>query len=186
MGKKGKKGKGKPVALIPRKPSAAPITMPETPWDQGATGPANRIGLVDQERGEVDLATGKVINPNRVFGKVRMPIFMRYLRQGRITPEHAAAAQRLYAAYAGHPTRDPLAAITDRVDGGGNDDPNVTLLDRRREFHQLKAMVPAHCWPVVEHVVLNDLPIRGMVGAGVPEVEATLFGRLTMGLEALK
>jgi len=177
--------KKKPLAKIPRKASSAPISLPDTPWDQGAEGPANRIGLVDQERGEVDLATGEVINPNRVFGKVRMPIFMRYQRQGRITEEHAAAAQRLYAAYVGHPTRDPLAAIGERVDFGEATDPNVLAVDRRREFHAMWRKVPAPCKPVIEHVVLNDRPIRAMAGASKLEVAAVFLARLVEGLEAV-
>lgn len=182
----GKKGKGKSPAKIPRKPSVAPITMPEVPWDQGAAGPANQVGLVIEERGEVDLTTGKRINPNRVFGKRRMPVFMRMFKQGRIDASHAAAAERLYAAWAGHPTRDPLAAFGDRVDGGGCDDANVTRIDRQREFFQLKAMVPAKCWPVVEHVVVNDLPIRAMAGCSHAEAFAAQLGRLTRGLEAIR
>lgn len=178
--------KRKPKAKIPRKASAAPITMPEVPWDMGATGPANQVGLVTEERGEVDLATGERINPNRVFGKVRMPMFMRMLRQGRIDASHAAAAERLYAAWAGHPTRDPLAAFGNRVDGGGCDDANVTRIDRQREFFQLKAMVPAKCWPVVEHVVIEDKSIRSMAGCSHAEAFAVQLGRLTMGLEAIR
>lgn len=160
-------------------------TIPAMPWDQGADGPANRIGLIDQERGHIDLATGRVINPNRVFGKVRMPICQRYARQGRITEAHAAAAARLYAAYAGYPDKDPLARITDRVDGGGDADPNVTLLDRRREFYAMWQAVPQPCKPVLEHVVLNDLPISELAGARQPEVAAEFLARLVRGLEAL-
>jgi hypothetical protein len=171
---------------IPRKARNVPVTVRSAPWDMGATGPANQIGLVDQERGEVDLATGKVINPNRVFGKVRMPVFMRMMKQNRITPEHAASAQRLYAAWAGHPTRDPIAAISDRVDRSGTTDPNVIMVDRRREFRTLWAMVPDDCKPVVEHVILDDLPIRAMRGASRPESAAEYLGRLTRGLEGVK
>lgn len=178
--------KKKPFAKIPRKASAAPITMPDVPWDQGASGPANQVGLVIEERGEVDLTTGKRINPNRVFGKRRMPVFMRMLRQGRIDANHAAAAERLYAAWAGHPTRDPLAALGNHVDGGGCDDANVTRIDRQREFFHLKAMIPAQCWPVVEHVVIEDKPIRSMVGCSDPEAWAHQLGRLTRGLEAIR
>lgn len=180
------KARKRKQSRIPRKSSSAPITMAATPWDQGADGPANRIGLVDQERGEVDLATGKVINPNRVFGKRRMPMVERMHRQGRLTREHVAAAQRLYAAYAGQPSRDPLAAILDRVDGGGCDDPNVAQIDGKREFFDLKAMVPAKCWPVVEHVVIEDRPIRDMVGGTNPETFAEHLARLAMGLETIR
>jgi hypothetical protein len=166
------------------KHNPAKINLAPAPWDQGADGPANREGLVDQERGETDLATGKIINPNKVFGKVRMPLFKRYAQQGRITADHAETAHRIYAAYAGHPNRDPLAAITDRVDGGGTEDPNVTLIDTRRAFYAIWDRIPPRYRPVVEHVVLNDLPIGAMSGGTKPEVAAHLFGQLTAGLEA--
>lgn len=168
-----------------RKPKAKPVTTTPVPWDQGASGPANQDGLVVEERGEIELATGRRINPNGVLGKRRMPIFMRMLRQRQIDASHAAAAERLYAAWAGHPTRDPLAALGNRVDGGGCDDANVNRIDRQREFFLLKAMIPAKCWPVVEHVVVNDLPIRDMTGCTNPEAYAAQLGRLTAGLEAI-
>ena len=169
------KGKGAKVPTI--KPS---------PWDQGASGPANQIGLKREERGEVDMATGRIINPNRVFGKRRMPMVERMHRQGRLTTDHVAAAQRLYAAYTGYPTRDPLAAMGTRVDGGGCDDANVTMIDRKREFFSLKAMIPAPCWPVVEHVVVNDLAIRVMAGCSHAEAFAEQLARLARGLEAMR
>ncbi|HOZ32918.1 MAG TPA: hypothetical protein PLM52_08555, partial [Tabrizicola sp.] len=161
-------------------------TLAIAPWDQGASGPANQDGLVVEERGDVDLTTGQRINPNRIFGKRRMPIFMRMLRQGRITASHAAAAERLYSAWAGHPTRDPLGALGNRVDGGSCDDANVTRLDKQREFFTLKAMIPAKCWPVVEHVVIEDKPIRGMTGGSNPEIFAAYLARLAMGLDAVR
>lgn len=173
----------KPIPKTPRR-NYTKVTMPATPWDQGADGPANREGLIDQERGETDLETGKIINPNRVFGKVRMPLFRRYAQQGRITADHAEIAHRIYAAYVGHPNRDPLAAITDRVDGGGTEDPNVTLLDARRAFYAMWERIPQRYRPVVEHVVLYDLPIGAIAGGSKPEVAAQLFGQLTAGLEA--
>lgn len=171
---------------IPRKPSAAPVTTAVAPWDQGAGGPANQKGLVIEERGDVDLATGKRINPNRVFGKRRMTIVERMQRQGRLTKAHVAAAQRLYAAHEGHPDRDPLARIGDRVDGGGCDDANVARIDRQREFFILKAMIPPQCWPVVEHVVIEDRPIRAMAGCTHAEAFAAQLARLATGLEAVK
>ena len=169
-----------------RRKTSSPVTVAAVPWDQGAAGPANQIGLVNQERGDVDLATGRRINPNRVFGKVRMPMCMRYERQGRLTEAHVATAQRIYAAWAGYPSKDPIAAIGERVDGGGDCDPNVTGIDKRREFYVLKAMIPARCWPVIEHVVLNDLAIRSMCGGSNPEIFAAHLARLVAGLEAVK
>lgn len=179
------KHKGKLIAKIPRKGNGLPITLAATPWDQGADGLANRVGLVRQERGEVDLATGRIINPNRVFGKVRMPVYQRYHRQKRITAEHAAAAQRLYAAWAGYATRDPLAALSAHVDGGGDDDPNVAMIDRRREFYALWANVPKACRHVLEQVVLRDTPISALPGGSRPEQAAEMMARLAEGLDAM-
>lgn len=161
-------------------------TLTVAPWDQGASGPANQRGLVIEERGEVDLTTGRRINPNRVFGKRRMPIFMRMMRQGRVTASQAAAAERLYSAWAGNPDKDPLARIGDRVDGGRCDDANANRIDRQREYFVLKAMIPEQCWPVVEHVVIEDRPIRCIVGCTNSEAFASHLGRLTMGLEAIR
>lgn len=170
----------------PRKAKAvAPLpTMPA--WDMGASGPANQDGLVNQERGTVDITTGKRINPNAIWGRVREPWVTRYARQGKISAEHLATALRLYAAYAGHPARDPIAALTIRVDGGGDHDPQVAAVDRRREFRLMWAVVPVSSRPVIEHVVLNDLPVRKMAGCSNGEREAVFFGRLTAGLEAVR
>ena len=44
---------------------------PSTTWDKGADGPANRIGLVIEDRGDTDPTTGKKINPNGVKGARR-------------------------------------------------------------------------------------------------------------------
>lgn len=176
----------KRVRRIPRKPRNTVVTIREVPWDMGATGPANQHRLEDQDRGVQNLETGHVVNPNGVRGKVRLPWYMRYHRKGILSRDHATAAHRLYAAYAGHPTRDPLAAMQDRVDGGGDSDPNVTAVDKRRAFRALWAMVPLSSRPVIEHVILNDRPIRAMAGASNPERAAMHLGRLARGLEALR
>jgi hypothetical protein len=72
------------------------------------------------------------------------------------------------------------------VDGGGDSDPNVTGIDKRREFYVLKAMIPARSWPVVEHVVLNDLAIRDMMGCSHAEAFDAQLARLAAGLDAVK
>ena len=175
----------KAIRKRPRKSKAvAPLpTMPN--WDMGASGPANQDGLVEQERGALDIPTGKIINPNAVWGRVRVPWVTRYAKQGKISQEHLAAALLLYAAFAGHPDKDPLARIGDRVDGGGRSDPNVRRVDQRREYHLMWAKVPRSSRPTVEHVVLNDLPMRGMAGCSNGDREAVYFKRLAIGLEAV-
>jgi hypothetical protein len=170
---------------IPRKARNVPVTVRSVPWDMGASGPANQIGLIDQERGEVDLATGKVINPNRVFGKARMPVWQRYVIQGRLTRAHAAAAERLYEAWLGISGKDPLAALSDKVQGSSGSDPNVLAFDRKREFYRLKASIPTECWPVMEAVILRqDIDLEGPFGK-IMHKQIDAYARLRVGLDAV-
>ena len=41
------------------------VAMPTT-WDHGATGPANRVGLVTEPAVDADPVTGKIVNPNGI------------------------------------------------------------------------------------------------------------------------
>lgn len=78
---------------------ASNVTLAATPWDHGATGQANRIGLVREERGEVDPKTGKVTNPNGVTGVRRVDILEVYWKRGVITDRGYAAGQLLRQAW---------------------------------------------------------------------------------------
>lgn len=179
----------KPVKAIRKQPRKAKFVkpLPTLPsWDMGAAGIANQDRLVDQERGTIDVTTGKRINPNAIWGRVREPWVTRYAKQGKISNDHLTIALRIYAAHAGHPARDPIAAISDRVQGGGNHDAQVAAIDRRREFRMMWAQVPLSSRPVIEHVVLNDLPIRKMAGCSNGEREAVYFAMLTAGLDKAK
>ena len=161
------------------------VTVPATPWDQGADGPANRDGLIDQERGEIDLATGKVINPNRVFGKKRMDAWQRYEIQGRLTRSHVAAAERLYESWLGISSKDPLAAMAEKVNGTSGSDPNVIAFDQKREFHRLKAVIPPECWTVVEMTILQqNIDLEGEFGK-IMHRQIDAYAKLRVGLNAI-
>jgi hypothetical protein len=140
-----------------------PATLAVAPWDLGATGPANRAGMVEEERPHIDLATGRKINPNGIRGRRRRPWVETYFSQGKIDAGQYATAIRLHAAYHGHPERDPIAAIGEPRSTGGTD-PQVAALDRRREFYLMWARVPRSSRPVIEHCVLWDGPVRSMSG----------------------
>lgn len=157
-----------------------------TSWDEGAQGPANRLRLVHEAATDFDPQTGKdTPNPNGIKRFRREAWVDRYHRKGKLTQAQAAAASHLYAAYVGLPNRDPLAAISDRVDGRSDDDPLAQTIDKRKAFYQLWRKVPEKARPFVEHVVLNDLPIRSMNGCINGHSESRYMTRLCEGLDAI-
>ena len=175
----------RPIKRKPRKASAAPITL-YTPGDRGATGPANRERLVEEERGDLDPDTGKVINPNRYRGNRRHPWVERYAKQGRLSKDQLAAAIRLFSAYEGFPARDPIAALSGAVDRSAwVDDPLAVKVDQRRWFYQMWAAVPQSSRPIVEHVVLKDMAVRSMAGCVDGHSAQLHIERLKAGLDAI-
>lgn len=168
----------------PRKASAAPITL--APGDRGATGPANLERLVEEERGTNDEETGKLLNPNGYKGNRRQPWFERYAAKGKLTHQQHAAAARLFAAYEGFPARDPLAALGESVDRSlWGSDPMAAKVDQKREFYRMWSDIPLSSRPVVEHVVLNDRPLRAMAGCNNSFSEERQMQRLCAGLDAI-
>jgi len=164
----------------------APVTLANpTAWDQGATGSANRDRLRVEPATDFDPATGRETpNPNGVKRVRRETWVARYLRKGKLTTAQAAAAENLYAAYAGHPARDPLAAFSAKVDGKGDDDPQVSALDRKRHFFAMWKKVPPGARPFLEHVVLGDRSIRTMNGCN-GRSEPIYMEHLRQGLDAI-
>ena len=143
------RGKVKPVSLAP---------MPSG-WDEGAKGPANQDGLRTEPATDFDPETGKETpNPNGVMRRRRDDWIARYYRAGHLTKEQAAAGAKLRMAAEGMRERDTLEALrVDRRSGGS--DPEAARVDARRYFRELWARVPRASRPVVERVVIDDLPI---------------------------
>ena len=169
----------------PRKASAAPITL-ASPGDRGATGAANLERMVEEERGVNDEETGKLLNPNGYKGNRRQPWFERYASKGKLSHQQHAAAARLFAAYEGFPARDPLAALGESVDKSlWGSDPMAAKVDQKREFYRMWASVPLSSRPVIEHVVLNDRPLRAMAGCNNSHSEERHMQRLCAGLDAI-
>jgi hypothetical protein len=172
---KGKKSK-KPVTL-----SAMP-----TSWDGGATGVANRDRLREEPATEFDPSTGKETpNPNGVRRNSRETWIDKYARKGKLTKQQQAAASNLYAAWAGMPNKDPLAAFLAKVDGKGSDDPLASTIDKRRAFYIMWRQIPIGSRPFIRHVVIEDMSIRSMNGCRDGHTETRYMERLCAGLDAI-
>jgi len=164
------------------------VTLPSMPtsWDAGATGAANRDRLREEAATEFDPATGKETpNPNGVRRNRRETWVDRYARKGKLSKAQQAAAANLYAAWAGLPNRDPLAAMSDKVDGRGDVDLLASTIDKRRAFYRMWRQIPLGSRPYVQHVVLDDLSIRSMNGCANGVAESRYMERLQEGLDAI-
>lgn len=73
------------------------VTLPQ--WDHGAMGQANRIGLVVEERADVDPETGKRVNPNGVTGARRVDMLEVYHKRGVISARGYMAGLHLRQAW---------------------------------------------------------------------------------------
>jgi hypothetical protein len=169
--------------VMARKPRRANITIRRTPWDFGASGPANQDGLIIEPRGDLDPETGRVTNPNTRLGARRETWVDRYLRVGKLTVAQASMARWLRDAAEGRGSQDPLQALRiDRQAGGS--DPAAAAFDARRAFHRMWALLPAWARPVIERVVLEDRPLRSLCQSG--QQEARHLDRLQRGLDELR
>ncbi len=174
-----------PIKQKRRKKGVSLSTMP-TSWDGGAMGQANRDRLREEPATEFDPQTGKETpNPNGIKRNRRETWVDRYARKGKLSKAQAAAAANLYAAWAGLPNRDPLAALSDKVDGRGDVDLLASTIDKRRAFYRMWRDVPDKAKPFVQHVVLDDLSIRSMNGCRDGHTELRYMARLQEGLDAI-
>ena len=137
------------------KPKAAVSLAPAPAWDMGATGPANRVGLVVEPRGEIDPATGKQVNPNGVKGARRVDMLEVWMRRGKITAAGFAAAQRLRQAFE-DTERAPGWPDNDRVQSSPKPDHAVTIqIDRLSRFHAIARHVTTADRAVIAACVLR-------------------------------
>jgi len=156
-----------------------------TSWDAGASGPANQDRLRMEPATDFDPETGREQpNPNGVKRHRRETWVDKYARKGKLTPAQQAAAQNLYAAWAGYPSKDPIAALSGKVDSSGND-PMVKMIDGKRAFFAMWAQVPDGSKPFLRHVVIEDLSIRSIAGCKGSRAEERYMMRLREGLDAI-
>ena len=162
-----------------------PVTPPPAPWDHGANGPANRHGLIVEPATEADPVTGKdVPNPNGVTRARRRPLVDTYLLQGKLTIAQANIARELRNAAEGARNADPLAALRGQIDRDSRaPDPQAAAFDARRKFHRMWRHVPNCAKPVIEAVVIEDMPITRFAKGSSAERE---MKRLAQGLDDLR
>lgn len=140
------------------------VTPHDSPWDHGADGPANRAGLVVEERGELDPATGKMVNPNRVTGTRRLTWLERYAAKGWVSPEGLSAGLRLHEAWERISIGTSAPWLRERVDATPRPDHAVTVqIDRREAYHRIWRGVPPGDRHVLHWVCCENRALGGML-----------------------
>lgn len=159
------------------------VTLAATPWDHGATGAANRVGLVVEERGEVDAATGKVTNPNGVTGVRRVDLLDFWHGRGSISTGGMNAAKILRAAYERTLCGPPALPDNDRVQSSPKPDHAIDIqIDRLSGFERIMRLVADEDREIVTVCVL-DGGHPGRVYGGPRNTEA--FAHLRSALDRL-
>lgn len=132
------------------------VTLVIPPWDHGATGQANRIGLVVEERGEVNPATGKVTNPNRVTGVRRVDLLAFWWGRGTISTGGYNAAVALRNAYDDTLRGPPALPENDRVQSSPKPDQSIDIrITRISRFSTLMRRVADEDREIVSACVLD-------------------------------
>ena len=132
------------------------VVLAAMPWDHGAMGAANRVGLVVEERGEVDPATGKVTNPNKVTGVRRVDLLDFWHGRGSITTGGMNAAKVLRAAYEQTMRAPPALPDNDRVQSSPKPDHAIDIqVERISRFAKLMRLVADDDREIVTVCVLD-------------------------------
>lgn len=113
-------------------------------WDQGATGPANRAGLVTEGRGVTDPETGSVINPNGVKGARRVDMLETYHRRGWISDRGYTAGEALRDAWAENQKGQGNDWSMERVDSTPKPDAHIAIqIERVAKLVSVSRLVTA-------------------------------------------
>ena len=158
------------------------VSLVVAPWDTGASGAANRVGMIVEDVGDVDPETGEVINPNKIRRVRRLSVAAMYLRAGHLTDRQAAAADVLLKAWE-QKDRRPPAINEAKVDASPKaDDRTVMVLERAMRYVAVARLVAQSWEPYVMHVARDDRHISSMPGyrKGGPYMD-----RLRKGLDDL-
>jgi hypothetical protein len=137
--------------------SSAPISLVALPWDMGANGQANRIGLHEEDATELDPATGKPIpNPNGVKRMRRVDMLEVWHRKGVITTAGYNAAVSLRNAFEAT-QKAPGWPDNDRVQSSPKPDHAVAIMiDRVSAYHAINKLVHPGDAAIVDMCVIQD------------------------------
>ena len=138
------------------------VSIP-SPWDHGATGAANRIGLVIEERGEVDPKTGRIINPNRVTGARRYDMLKIYAKRGWITDRGLTAGEAIRSAWLGTEKARGTDWTRERVDSSPKPDAAIAIqIDRMSALLRISKLVPPEDQAIIDCVCCHGAPIASL------------------------
>ena len=132
------------------------VTLAPNPWDMGADGPANRIGLIEEAATEIDPETGKEQpNPNNVKRARRVDMLEVWHRRGWITTAGFNAAEKLRDAFEAT-QRAPGWPDNDRVQSSPKPDHAVTIqIDRLSKYHVIARLILAADMQIIAACVLD-------------------------------
>lgn len=124
--------------------SKASVSLAPAPWDHGAAGAANRIGLVIEDRGDMDPKSGKVVNPNRVTGARRVDMLEIYHKRGWITTRGYGAGELLRVAWLRTDMGTCAPWLRERVDSSPKPDEAVAVqISRLSALVRIGRLIPA-------------------------------------------
>lgn len=140
------------------KPASA-VSLSPPRWDQGATGPANRIGLVTEERGALDPDKGRV-NPNGVKGARRVDMLEIYHARGWISDRGYTAGETLRDAWAGTQRGKGMDYTAERVDSTPKPDASIDIqIDRVSRLVSLSKRIHPDDHDIIYTVAYEQRPI---------------------------
>lgn len=126
-------------------------------WDEGASGPANRAGLEQEDATDMDPATGKPVpNPNGVKRLRRVDMLEVWHRRQVISTAGFNAAEKLRDAFARTQMGASIDMAQDRVDSSPKPDHAVTIqIDRISQFSAIMACVAPQDRQIIDLCILH-------------------------------
>lgn len=145
--------KAKPKRRIPAKA----ISLPPNPWDEGATGQANRHGLEQEPATDMDPETGKPVpNPNGVKRCRRVDMLEVWYRKKIISTAGFNAGEKLRDAFNRTQMGASINMVQDRVDSSPKPDHAVTIqIDRISQYARLMALVELQDRQIIDCCILH-------------------------------
>jgi hypothetical protein len=121
---------------------ASSVSVSTPRWDQGATGPANRVGLVTEGRGDIDPTTGSKVNPNDVHGARRVDMLEVYHGRGWISDRGYSAGEVLRDAWTATQRSKGMDYSAVRVDSSPKPDANIDMqIERVSRYHAVASRI---------------------------------------------
>lgn len=153
-------GKAKKKKLPPNVKVQSKADVSLSRWDQGAMGPANRIGLVTEDRGDVDPDTGEVRTHNNVKGVSRHDMLTVYHKRGILSKRAFSAGELLRNAWEATQRGRGADLSGERVDSTSKPDATIAIhIDRVSKLVKLSRMVSPDDMQIIEAVAYEERPV---------------------------